>query len=89
MSTINEFVERCGTTDDAAASRQHDPNDREPPAYVQQRAHRTMDGPETSTLVAHPDRSECWCADCDARLTIGSKEYGHAKDCEHYCWRGE
>lgn len=49
--------------------------------------HLTMDasqaGGESNGLTANADRNECWCVECNSRVTIGPREYGHELTCEH------
>ena len=52
-----------------------------------QREHLKQTPPDSGVkLSADIDRSEAWCDDCGNRVTVGDKEYGHARDCEHSCW---
>jgi len=37
-------------------------------------------------LDADLSKNEAWCRDCRNRVTVGSEEWGHETDCEHYCW---
>jgi len=51
------------------------------------RAHLSEVAPETGVkLTADAEKSEAWCDDCQNRVTVGQREYGHARDCEHSCW---
>lgn len=81
MSTIDEFAEECGTTDDARESSQHE----------ETQIKETKPSGSVSDLKADKER-EKWCHGCNLRVTVapgGNMEYGHAKTCERYCHRGE
>lgn len=48
----------------------------------------TRDGTENLDFSADPERSEAWCLDCEARITVTpeGREAGHKKTCEHSIW---
>lgn len=54
-----------------------------------QPSHLTGSKPSTGVkLVADKDKSEAWCVQCNNRVTVGSREYGHARDCAYSCFEG-
>jgi hypothetical protein len=64
---------------------QKDLNGEPLPEHIRGRDHLTMVKPANpSSLSADADRSEAWCIDCANRITVGSREWGHNKQCEHH-----
>lgn len=57
--------------------------------HLTRRRHRIQHSPFTEDDLSV---RECWCLDCNARVTVAVKrngEYGHYKYCEHYMYESD
>lgn len=60
------------------------------PEALRGRSHLSLVQPDSSEMSNHTadaGRNEAWCRQCGLRVTVGEREYGHARACKHSCWR--